>query len=96
MKTIIKTVHEEQYSDGSRTLGVLFNQSIIDGEWNESLIYVYREGMYIFFNTMVEMIDYILYADKRVKRAYLEEDKFDQYYDSDVIDGKFSDVLEWL
>ena len=95
MITKIKTIHEEQYSDGSRTLGVLLNYSSID-EWHESLIYVYREGMYIFFNTMVEMIDYVLYSDKRVKRAYLEEDKFDQYYDSDVIDGKFSDVLEWL
>ena len=51
--------------------------------------------MYIFFNTMVEMIDYVLYADTRVKRAYMEEEVFDQHYDKDI-DGKFSDVLEWL
>lgn len=95
MNTVIKTIHEEQYSDGSRTLGVLLNYSSVE-DWNESFIYIYREGMYIFFNTMVEMMDYLLYSDKKVHRAYMEEEVFDQYYDSDEINGKFSDILEWI
>lgn len=94
MKTRIKTIHEEEYSDGSRTLGMLINYSSIE-EWHESFVYVYREDTYIFFQTIVEMIDYLLYSDKNIRRAYLEEEVFDEYYDKDI-DGKFSDILEWL
>lgn len=93
METQIKTIHEEKYSDGSRTLGILLNYSSIE-EWNESFIYIYRENIYIFFNTMVDMIDYLFYSHNNVRRAYLEEDMFDKYYD-EKINGKFSDILEW-
>ena len=94
MRTRIKTVHEEEYSDKSRTLGVLLNYSSIE-VWKDSLIYIYRDGMYIFFNTMIDMIDYLLYADNKIKRAYMDEETFDTYYDAESIDGKFSDVLKW-
>lgn len=94
MKTFIKTIHEETYSDGSRTLGVLQNYSST-GDWKESIIYIYREEVYIFFNTIIEMIDYLLYSDKKTYRAYLKEDIFDKFYD-DGINGKFSDILEWI
>lgn len=95
MKTRIKTAHEEEYSNKSRTLGVLLNYSSIE-EWKDSLIYIYRDGMYIFFNTMIDMIDYLLYGDNKIKRAYMDEETFDSYYDAESIDGKFSDILKWL
>lgn len=94
MKTQIKTAHEEEYSDKSRTLGVLLNYST-DSDWKDSLIYIYRDGNYIFFNTIVDMIDYLLYGDNKVKRAYLSEEDFDKLYDSPYINGKFSEHLIW-
>jgi len=94
MKTRIKTAHEEEYSDKSRTLGVLLNYSATD-DWKDSLIYVYREGMYIFFNTIVDMIDYLLYGDNKVKRAYMDEETFDSYYDAEFIEGAFIEKLTW-
>lgn len=94
MKTKIKTAHEEEYSDNSRTLGVLLNYSIAD-DWKDSLVYIYREGMYIFFNTIVDMIDYLLYGDNKVKRAYMDEEEFDSYYDAEYVDGSFSEKLKW-
>lgn len=94
MKTRIKTAHEEEYSDNSRTLGVLLNYSTTD-DWKDSLIYVYREGMYIFFNTIVDMIDYLLYGDNKVKRAYMDEETFDSYYDAEFIEGTFIEKLTW-
>ena len=96
MRTQITTAHEEQYSDGSRTLGVLFNYSeIVD--FKESIIYIYHNGRYIFFDTMIDMMNYLLYGDRdnNVKRAYMEEDDFDALYDADYINGKFSERLTW-
>ena len=98
MLSHIKTAHEEQYSDGSRTLGILVNYSSDynqDG-WKESFAYIYRDGMYIFFNTMVDMFDYLLYGEDKMKRAYLEEEEFDKYYDTEFIEGKFIDLLTWI
>lgn len=96
MRTQITTAHEEQYSDGSRTLGVLFNYSeTVD--FKESIIYIYHNGRYIFFDTMIDMMNYLLYGDRdnNVKRAYMEEDDFDALYDADYINGKFSERLTW-
>ena len=95
MKTKIKTAHEEQYSDNSRVLGVLLNYEI-GGDWKESFIYIYRDETYVLFNTIIDMIDYLLYADKNIKRAYMDEKKFDEYYDVEFIDGKFSKYLIWV
>jgi len=96
MRTQITTAHEEQYSDGSRTLGVLFNYSeTVD--FKESIIYIFHNGRYIFFDTMIDMMNYLLYGDRdnNVKRAYMEEDDFDALYDADYINGKFSEKLTW-
>jgi hypothetical protein len=96
MKTQITSVHEEQYSDGSRTLGVLFNYSeTVD--FKESFIYIYHNGRYIFFDTMIDMMNYLLYGNRNnsVKRAYMDEDEFDALYDADYINGKFSEKLIW-
>ena len=97
MLTHIKTIHEEAYSDNSKTLGVLFNYSSeIEHEgWKDSLIYIYRDGMYIFFNTIVDMIEYLLYGNSKIKRAYMEEQEFDMYFDAEFISGSFTEILKW-
>jgi len=94
MKTFIRTAHEEEYSNKSRTLGVLLN---VDKQYKrvDSLIYIYREGMYIFFNTIMEMNDYLLYGESKAKRAYISEEDFDAIYDASYVEGKFSDHLTW-
>jgi hypothetical protein len=96
MKTKIRTIHEEDYSDGSRTIGILFNYSLDDNDWKESYLYVYKEGMYIFFNTIIETIDYLLFGEKKMKRAYMKEDEFDVYYFTDYIEGTFGETLKWI
>lgn len=95
MKTYLNTVHEEKYSDGNRTLGVLLNYND-DSNFKESFIYVYREGMYIFFDTMIEMAEYLLYGEKKMKRAYVTEADFDKLYDAQFLNGKFSEILKWV
>jgi len=99
MKTKVRTAHEEQYvqSEKNKTIGVLENYSFgSDKFWKESFVYVYHEGMYIFFDTIINMFDYLLYGSNKMHRAYMEEDEFDGYYDADFIDGIFRDKLEWI
>jgi hypothetical protein len=95
MKTKIKTVHEEEYSDKSRTLGVLLNYADFD-DWKDSYVYIYHDDMYIFFNTMIDMIDYLLYGEQKMKRAYMNEEDFDKLYDAEFIDGTFTENLKWV
>ncbi len=95
MITHIKSVHEEAYSDG-RTVGVLYNYSNENHTWKESFIYIYKAGSYIFFDTIVDMINYQLYGEKKMKRAYMTEEEFDEIFDAPSIDGKFSDKLTWM
>lgn len=94
MKTYITTAHEEDYSDNSRTLGVLLNY---DENFNrlDSLLYVYRKNIYVFFNTIIDMNDYLLYGNDKMQRAYLTEEQFDAYFDAPYINGKFADNLKW-
>jgi hypothetical protein len=94
MRTKLKTAHEEEYSDKSRIIGVLLNYSI-DDDWKDSLIYLYRKNTYIFFNTIIDTIDYLLYGDNKVKRAYMEEKDFDNYWDAEYIEGTFTEKLKW-
>jgi len=94
MKTYIITAHEEEYSNKTRTLGVLLNVDD-NNERIDSLTYIYHSGMYIFFNTIIEMNEYLLYGDKKMKRAYLTEEDFDVYYDG-TIESKFSEHLNWI
>ncbi|MFA5207088.1 MAG: hypothetical protein WC428_00160 [Candidatus Paceibacterota bacterium] len=44
---------------------------------------------------MVDLFDYLLYGESKMKRAYLEEIEFDNIYDADYVDGKFIDILKW-
>ena len=95
MQTYIKSIHEEGYSDDSKTLGILLN-STEDEEFKESFVFIFKEGVYIIFDTMIDMFDYLLYGEGKMKRAYIEEDIFDSYYDAPYIEGKFTDLLEWI
>jgi len=95
MKTFIITAHEEEYSDKSKTLGVLLN---VDEKSKriDSLTYIYHKGMYIFFNTIHAMNEYIYHGKfGLMSRAYISEEDFDKFYDAPYINGKFSDQLEW-
>jgi len=95
MKTIITTAHEEEYSNGSRTIGVLLNLDM-GGKRIDSLIYIYHKEMYIFFHTIMTMNEYLLYGDGKIKRAYISEADFDRYYDAKSIEGLFAENLTWL
>ena len=100
MKTKIKTIHEEKIITNSndRILGILYNYQINDNinEFKDSLMYTYKDNVYIFFITITDMINYLLYGDVKMKRAYMEENEFDELFDSEYIDGKFYDKLNWL
>ena len=94
MITYIQTAHEEQYSDSSYTIGVLLNYDE-DGNRIDSFAYLYRSGIYIFFNTIIDLIDYLVFDDGTKPRAYLKEAQFDSYYDVSI-KGNFNDYLEWV
>jgi hypothetical protein len=94
MKTYIKTIHEETYNDNSRTLGVLLNYND-EENFKESFVYIYRDKTYIFFETIIDMIDYLMYGEVKMKRAYMEESEFDLLLDAENIDDKFNENLKW-
>lgn len=91
--TRIRTTHEEEYSNNKKILGVLTNwdnnDTIID-----SFTYIFHDDIYIFFNTIVELNDYLLYSDTKTKRAYMKEVVFDKLYDNSFV-GTFDDQLVW-
>jgi len=94
MKTIIKTIHEEQYGDDGRILGVLANYNAKTNQREDSFIYTYKDETYIIFDTITDMFQYLLYGDHDVRRSYLKEEKFDVFYDN-PINGLFKDNLQW-
>jgi len=96
MRTQLRSVHEEQYSTGSRTLGVIINYDN-EGTFKESFVYIFNHErkMYTFFDTMVDMFDYIFYGEEAMKRAYMTEADFDLYYDADYLDNTFNQILKW-
>lgn len=98
MTTKIITAHEEHYSIGNETqkiVGILTNINN-DGNRINSFPYIFdcEKNIYIFFNTIVDMNDYILYGDRKIKRAYMRENTFDSYYDNGV-QNEFNDILDW-
>ena len=97
MRTKIRCVHEESYSDKSKVLGIILNYSIDADKlnWKESFAYIYHNEIYIIFNTMFEMMDYLLYGEKKMKRAYMEESEFDSILDAEFIDETFEKKLKW-
>lgn len=97
MKTKIKTVHEEtdKSSEQTKVIGVLFCTSLEDN-WKDSLIYVYKNNTYTFFETIDDMINYLFGGGQKMKRAYMPESEFDAYYDAEYIEGKFTEKLKWF
>lgn len=99
MKTYLRTAHEEEYGEGDkrRTLGVLLNYSDTNSRVN-SFVYVFnhKSMRYSFFNTIVDMVDSLLYGDEKIKRAYMDEVEFDKFYDAPFIVGTFAEKLTWI
>jgi hypothetical protein len=100
MKTTINTIHEEKISQGDmqRVIGMLLNYADEneEEEWKNTYPYVYNKGTYIFFITIMDTMNYLLYGEKDIKRAYLKEDEFDALYDQDSFEGKFEENVVWF
>jgi hypothetical protein len=91
MVSKIKTIHEEYFDD--RSIGVLLNT--VD-EKQETFIFLFKNKRYIFFDTIIDMFNYTLYGEKnKLKRAYMDEETFDELYDKDNIDKSFNEYLNW-
>lgn len=103
MLTFIRTIHEETVPDTENIIGVLLNEisdeNVVSTEEfkSQSFVYIFKTTtkMYIFFNTMVDMIDYYFYGNEKCLRAYMKEDKFDEIYDETSFDGEFTEYLDW-
>jgi hypothetical protein len=52
--------------------------------------------MYIFFDTMFDMFNYLLNGVYNIRCAYMEEDEYDSYYDAPYIEDKFANILKWI
>ena len=99
METYLITGHEEFHQQGEeeKNFGVLVNLSKEKPNWRESTIYVYKNGLYIFFETIYDMVNYFFVGHKEnIKRAYMNEDTFDSFFDAEYIDGTFMEKLEWV
>ena len=98
MKTKLMTAHEEEYvhNEKKRIIGVFLNFSISESsQFSDSIPYTYKDGVYIFFPTIIDMMDYLLYGEKFKLRAYMKESEFDDIYDAEYINGPFKDLLAW-
>lgn len=101
LRTTIISAHEEEYTVDKRTLGILMNQDYDESAtpFKDSFAYIYKKEkrMYIFFNTMVELFEYMFHGndDNTIKCAYMSEDEFDKLYDLEYIRGSFNDKLTW-
>lgn len=64
MLTKIRTIHEEKQENSNKIIGILDNYEINNINNSDSLIYLFNEGRYIFFKTITEAINYLLYGEK--------------------------------
>lgn len=94
MKSIIRCVYEENNNKNKIILGILLNDSV-DGKWHCSYPYIYTDGVYVFFKTITDLINYNFYGSRGMLRAYLEEPIFDKYYEV-TLNDKFENYLDWL
>ncbi len=103
MKIKLKTAHEEEVLQNKKKyiIGVL---TIFDEKYNrrlDSYLYYFNEnniinneGVYIFFNSFMDLMNFLYYGEKKIKRAYMSESKFDEYYDNGI-EGTFEEKLNW-
>src|SRR5271157_4275893 len=95
MRTKIRNLHEEGTSDESKLLGVLLNEEV-GGEYKNILFYQFKRNNYIFFKTMTDCFNYVYYGSMIMERAYMTEEDFDLYLDSDEgFEGNFEGYLNW-
>jgi len=95
-RTRIITIHtEREENKPNEEQGVILNEDLDDNREDECFFYTYKDGTYIIFNTIDDMFKYYI-GDKDIKRAYMEEKDFDNFYDADEIQGSFSEHLEWV
>jgi hypothetical protein len=100
MITHIKEIHNEQFSDGRYTIGIVLNYSseVQYEGWKETFAYYFDHERltYNFFTTIMDMLNSLLYRDDKVKRAIMTDEEFETYCDAKHIGGKFSDHLIWV
>jgi hypothetical protein len=93
-KTKIKTIHEETQGDHKKIIGVLYNYSL-DSTRYDVLFYIYKDMRFIFFRTIIDLINYSLYGEgSDIQRSYVSEDLFNDIYDK-TIEGSFFDQIPW-
>ena len=82
METYIITGHEETLTQGDneKTLGILTNLSKENKNWRQSVVYIFHNEIYIFFETLYDMINYLFYGENKMKRAYMDEEMFDSFF----------------
>lgn len=97
MTTHIREIHNEQFSDGRYTIGILLNEDD-DRTWKETFAYVYEHerNMYTFYETIFDMLNFLLYREDKMKRAYMSDEEFEGFCDAPHIEGKFSDNFKWV
>ena len=103
MRAKLKTAHEEEIVQDNKKyiIGVL---TIFDEEFNrrlDSFVYYYNEnntlkneGVYIFFNSFIDLMNFLYYGERKIKRAYMIENEFDNYYDNGITE-RFEEILNW-
>ena len=99
MITHVKEVHNEQFSDGRYTIGIVLNYSseVEHVDWKETFAYAFdhERNTYSFYNTIFDMLNALLYHEDK-KRAIMTDEEFETYCDASQIEGKFSDYLKWV
>lgn len=96
MKTFIKTIHEEYFNDDNKSsISILINYNGNYTDILDDFIVYFDNGVYIFFETIFDCINFVTYDMKTIKRGYIYEDDFDDFYD-EGIDGVIRDKLNWF
>lgn len=98
MKTHITSIHEEQFSDNGRVLGIIVNHdnTLDTFDFKDTFPFTFQNEIYIIFETMSALMEYLINGNNNPKRAYVSEEDFDELYDAEYIHGKFSDMITWI
>jgi hypothetical protein len=100
MTTHIREIHNEKFSDGRYTIGILLNYSSeIEHEgWKETFAFVFEHerNMYTFYETIFDMLNFLLYREDKMKRAFMSDEEFEGYCDAPYIEDTFSSHLSWV
>ena len=97
MTTHIREIHNEKFSDGRYTIGILLNEND-DRTWKETFAFVFEHerNMYTFYETIFDMLNFLLYREDKMKRAFMSDEEFEGYCDAQYIEDTFSSHLSWV